>query len=118
MVAPGTGDGQDDVDALRALAEQLEHAKFTVAFRGFEPREVHALLADAVRKLRALSDGAAAQLRAAEGEAERILEEARRQADELRREATELKEQARASVLEGIRDANLLRQRARDERGA
>ena len=150
MVQPGTSAGHDDAGGsgdpddlaeLAELAERLEHVRFTTAFRGFEPREVHALLAEAVTQIRALTQGsvsgalAAANdatrtrriataedeaeriVRAAREEAERILDDATRRAGEVRKEAAEFREQARASVLEGIRDANLLMQRAWDERG-
>ena len=142
MVPPGTGDGvAGELQDLAALAHRLEHARFTIAFRGFEPREVHALLAEAAALLRALVDGsdetnaalddvtrtrrlatahdeATEIVRAAREEAERILDDAMRQAVALRREAAEFREQARASVLEGIRDANLLMQRAWGERSS
>lgn len=136
MVDPGTGEG-DGRTVLAELAERLEQAKFTVAFRGFEPREVHALLAEVAGALTELAGGeaggdlheatrarriATAQdeadeiVRKAREEAEQVLDAAVRQAAELRKEAAAFREQARASVLEGIRDANLLMQRARDER--
>jgi cell division septum initiation protein DivIVA len=133
---PGTGGG-DGRAILTELAERLEQARFTVAFRGFEPREVHALLAEVAGLLKGLAGGeaggrldettrarriATAQdeadeiVRKAREEAEQILDAAMRQAAELRKEAAAFREQARATVLEGIRDANLLMQRARDER--
>lgn len=142
MVPPGTGDGvAGELQDLAALADRLEHARFTIAFRGFEPREVHSLLAEAAALIRALVEGsdeanaalddatrtrrvatahdeATEIVRAAREEAERILDDAMRQAVALRKEAAEFREQARASVLEGIRDANLLMQRAWGERSS
>jgi cell division septum initiation protein DivIVA len=140
VVPQATGDDGAVADELTDLAARLEQAKFTIAFRGFEPREVHALIAEAVTQLRLLThasgdgaspvendatrirrvataeDEAAEIVRAAREEADRIIGDALHEAAELRKEAAEFREQARASVLEGIRDANFLMQRARDER--
>lgn len=151
-------DGADDtpapVEGLHHLADRLERATFTPAFRGFEPTEVQDLLrsvAQALRKLEGVPstpattehddiapvrDGhenaeggavamrlrraerdAAALLHAARAEAERIVAEARREAEGLRGEAAALRDEARAAVLQGVRQANELLARARQEAG-
>jgi DivIVA domain-containing protein len=136
---PGTDDG------LEALVERVEQARFTVAFRGFEPREVQDFLrslADDLRQLDvseepgasgsasapaapplapktwAKAEAEAAEVvRAAEEEAEQIVEAAKVEAEELRAEATALRDQARAVTLDAIRNANALMDRARSETG-
>jgi len=118
-------------DGSPSLADRIEQARFTVAFRGFEPREVQDFLHDIAAELRGRTEaeplGGAGRLRsnaqreaddiiaAAREDADRILNEATLEADELRKEAATFREQARATVLESIRDANALLERARRE---
>jgi DivIVA domain-containing protein len=127
---PGTDEGD-----LAALVERVEHARFTVAFRGFEPREVQDFLRSVADELRGLSlddipvvavapktwpkaEAEAAEIvRVAETEAARIVEAALTEAEELRAEAAALRDQARTATLDAIRNANALVDRAKSESG-
>ncbi|MEA3076019.1 MAG: DivIVA protein [Actinomycetota bacterium] len=134
MDEPGTDEGD-----VAALVERLEHAHFTVAFRGFEPREVQDFLRSIADGLRTMSlddipvaaavapvapktwpkaEAEAAEIvRVAEEEAGRIVEAALAEAEEIRAEAAALRDQARAATLDAIRSANALVDRARSEAG-
>jgi cell division septum initiation protein DivIVA len=119
------------------MAGRLEHARFTTAFRGFEPREVHDLLAEVAELLRrAAATGAGGPPPPPEGtvevagsrnlavararhEAAEIVQSARDEAERVRADAEadagSIRDEARAAFLKGIRDANALVQRARDQ---
>jgi DivIVA domain-containing protein len=116
---PGSSDGD-----LEALVERLEHARFTVAFRGFEPREVQDFLRSIADELRGLSiedlpvpTAAPKTWIKAEEEAARIVEAALAEAEKIRAEAIALRDQARAATLDAIRNANALVDRAKSEAG-
>lgn len=130
---------------VEALVQRIDQARFTVAFRGFEPREVQDflhLLADEIRALAvnepavpatatappaptpppvapktwAKAEAEAAELvRVAEEKAAKILAEAKAEADAMRAEAAETLEKARTALLDSIRGANALIGRARTE---
>jgi len=116
------------------LADELEHARFTIAFRGFEPREVQELLRRAATQVRAMQGehagageeaggvGAAGRsfpVARAEAQAAEILRAARAEAERIvaaaERDAQTLREEARASTLDAIRQANAMLERGRRE---
>ena len=133
MDDPGSSDG------VEALVERIDQVRFTVAFRGFEPREVQDFLRTVVDDIRSLtlseSSGPPAVpaaphapktwakaeaeanelVRVAEEKAAAIIEEARAQAEAIRAEAATTLDQARSALLDSIRNANALIGRARTE---
>ena len=146
MDEPSTPDGAEPDgtagagdDPMDELADELEHARFTIAFRGFEPREVQELLRRAANQLRALrapgddgrsggpldtrSEAAGAgrsfPVARAEAQAAEILRAARSEAERIvasaEREAEKLREEARAATLDAIRKANAMLERSRRE---
>lgn len=130
---------------LAALADRLDRAQFTVAFRGFEPTEVQDLLRSVGAALRSLDAGVvsahsgpggavrgpegmsvvmrlrraekqgAELVRAAQDEAAAVVAAARQEADALKDEAATIREQALARMLRSVREANELVARARRE---
>jgi DivIVA domain-containing protein len=122
---------------VEALVERIDQARFTVAFRGFEPREVQDFLRTVIDDIRGLSVGdgppaapappqapktwakaeaeAAELVRVAEEKAAAIVGKAEAEAEAIRAEAAKTLDQARAALLDSIRNANALIGRARTE---
>ena len=137
MEDPGSPDG------VEALVERIDQARFTVAFRGFEPREVQDFLRTVIDDIRGLNlgDGSGGSgavstapapphapktwakaeaeanelVRVAEEKAQAIIDEAKAEAEAIRAEAATTLEQARTALLDSIRNANALIGRARTE---
>lgn len=109
---------------LGELAARIESARFTTAFRGFEPREVREFLDALASDLRELSkprdprdDERQPMGPPPSHDARRVLAEAQREAAAVRREAQAVLDEARARLLGAIREADALRRRAQEGEG-